>query len=145
MKNIQKLEEKQRRKINHDLEKIVIAVSGPLEIPKSFKDLSTGSTYSDSESVTGKMTFIANKDTFTRWETWMKENDQWDEIDEIYVFDRFHKSGDDMIKRCSMHLHEFSWSITLKDEFKECWFGGEVSGCKLWNEHALDPENKAWN
>ena len=127
------------------MEKIVVAVSGPLDIGKSRLDHVTGSTYSDLETVTGKMIFIANKDRFTRWETWMKENDQWNEIDEIYVFDRYHKSGDDMIQRCSMHLHEFSWSITLKDEFKECWWNGEVSGCQLFSEFALDPDNEAWN
>lgn len=131
--------------IDHTMEKIVVAVSGPLDIPKSRLDHVTGSTYSDLETVTGKMMFIANKDRFTRWKYWMKENEQWNEIDEIYVFDRYHKSGDDMIKRCSMHLHEFSWSITLKDEFKECWWNGEVSGCRLFPEFALDPDNEAWN
>ena len=49
-----------------------------------------------------------------------------------------------MIKRATMKLHEFSYAITLKDEFKKCWWNGEVSGCKLWSEYALDPENKRW-
>ena len=133
-----------KRKIDETLEKIVIAVSGPLDIPKTMYDSVTNSTYQDSKNVTGKMIFLANKEKFQQWEKWMHENGQHSEIDEVYIYDRFHKSGVDMIERCSMHLHEFSWSITLKDKFKECWFNGEVQGCKLWNEHALDPENKAW-
>ena len=134
-----------KTKIDETLQKIVIAVSKPLEVPKTIHDHSTNSTFQDLDSVTGKMIFIANKERFIRWKTWMKENDQWNEIDEIYVFDRFHKSGEDMIERCSMMLHEFSHTITLKDKFKQCWFQGEVSGCQLFPEFALDPENKAWN
>lgn len=144
MENIQKLEQKEKRKINHDLEKIVIAVSGPLNIGVTKIDSSTGYNFQDIDQTTGKMVFLANKAKFDQWKIWMKENDQWNEVDEIYIYDRYHKSGEDMIERCSMMLHEFSHTITLKDKFKECWFGGEVKGCKLWNEHALDPENKAW-
>ena len=122
-----------KTKIDETLQKIVIAVSKPLEVPKTIHDHSTNSTFQDLDSVTGKMIFIANKERFIRWKTWMKENDQ------------FHKSGEDMIERCSMMLHEFSHTITLKDKFKQCWFQGEVSGCQLFPEFALDPENKAWN
>tara|TARA_R110002020_G_scaffold466850_1_gene689876 strand:+ start:759 stop:1211 length:453 start_codon:yes stop_codon:yes gene_type:complete len=143
--NIQKLNEKEKRKINPNLEKIVIAVSGPLEVPTMKDDPATGSRYSDSETRVGKMIFLADKEKYDQWEIWMKENDQWDEVDEIYIYDRYHKNGEDMIQRASMMLHEFSHTITLKDKFKECWFDGQVSGCKLWDEHALDPKNKAWN
>jgi len=144
MENIQKLEQKEKRKVNHNLEKIVIAVSGPLNVGVTRTDASTGYNYQDIDQTTGKMVFLANKEKYDQWEIWMKENDQWDEVDEIYIYDRYHKSGEDMIERCSMMMHEFSHTITLKDKFKKCWFGGEVKGCKLWTEHALDPENKAW-
>ncbi len=144
MDNIQKLEEKEKRKINSNLEKIVIAVSKPLEVAVMKDDAATGSRYQDSETTTGKMIFLSNKDKYEQFQAWMKLNDQWDEVDEIYIYDRYHKSGEDMIERASMMLHEFSHSITLKDKFKECWFNGEVSGCKLYSKHALDPKNKAW-
>lgn len=144
MENIQKLEQKEKRKINHDLEKIVIAVSGPLNVGVTKIDAATGHNFQDIDQKTGKMVFLANKQKYDQWEIWMKENDQWDEVDEIYIFDRYHKNGEDMIERCSMMLHEFSHTITLKEKFKKCWFNGEVKGCQLWKEYALDPENKAW-
>ena len=143
-KLIENMEKLEGPKKDHNLEKIIIAVSKPLDVPKTMYDRATHSTYQDSNNVTGKMIFIANKERFQKFEQWMKENGQWDEIDEIYIYDRFHKTGDDMIKRTSMQRHEFSWVITLKDKFKECWFHGEVSGCKLWTEHAYDPTHSAW-
>ena len=144
LENIKKLEEKEKIKINHDLQKIVIAVSKPFDIGVTKTDASTGYNYQDIDQTTGKMIFIANKKKYDQWQMWMKENDQWDEVDEIYIYDRFHKSGEDMIERCSMMLHEFSHTITLKEKFKHCWWNEEVSGCKLFEEHALDPYNKAW-
>ena len=143
--NLERWEQKEKRKINQFLEKIVIAVSKPLNVSVRKDDAATGSSYSDIESTTGKMIFLSDKDKYHQFEAWMKQNGQWDEVDEIYIFDRYHKNGEDMIERASMMMHEFSHLITLKEEFKKCWFNGEVSGCKLYSEYALDPENKAWD
>ena len=66
-------------------------------------------------------------------------------FDEIYIYDRYHKNGDDMIKRSTMMLHEFSYTITIKKEYEHCWWNGEVAGCKLFDEYAFDPKNKAWD
>ena len=71
MENIQKLEQKEKRKINHDLEKIVIAVSGPLNVGVTRTDASTGYNYQDIDQTTGKMVFLANKEKYDQWEIWM--------------------------------------------------------------------------
>ena len=142
--NMNQLVKQEKIKLDHNMEKIVIVVSRPLDIDRTKYDHATHSTFQDSSNVTGKMIFIANKKRFQEFELWMHENGQQSEIGEIYIYDRFNQDGIDMIKRCSMHKHEFSWSITLKDEFKKCWFNGEVKGCKLWSEYAYDPQNSAW-
>lgn len=138
-------DQRQKIKKNKNLEKIVIVVSKPLEISVMKDDPSTGLKFADNDTKTGKMIFISNKEKYDQFLVWMKENEQYDEIDEIYIFDRYHKSGEDMIERVTMMMHEFSHAITLKEKFKKCWFNGEVSGCKLFSEYALDPENKAWS
>ena len=72
----------------------------------------------------------------------MKENEQWEMIDEIYIYDRYHVDGNDMVESVTERKHEFSCDINLKKEYEQCWFNKKVSGCKLWSEYALDPENK---
>lgn len=124
-------------------EKVVIARSKPLNSTKSYQD-NMGNNYIDDYNPTGNMIFLADKEKYFRWKKWMKEIGQWDTIDEIYVFDTIHKNGDNMIKRATMKLHEFSYVITLKDAYKHCWWGGEVSGEQLFREYAIDPDNKHW-
>ena len=116
--NLERWEQKEKRKINQFLEKIVIAVSKPLNVSVKKDDAATGSSYSDIESTTGKMIFLSDKDKYHQFEAWMKQNGQWDEVDEIYIFDRYHKNGEDMIERASMMMHEFSHLITLKKNLK---------------------------
>ena len=65
-------------------------------------------------------------------------------IDEVYIMDRFHIDGEDMIESVEEKLHEFSYTIELKEKYKHCWWGGEVMGCRLFSEYALDPDNKRW-
>jgi hypothetical protein len=125
------------------LEKIIIVTSKNLKSIKRYQD-SMGRAYTDDCDVAGKLIFLADKKRYEKFNEWMKEVGQWENMDEVYIFDRYHKNGDDMIERASMKLHEYSWTITLKDKYKECWFGGEVSGCQLWKEHRLDPKNIRW-
>ena len=125
------------------LEKIIIAVSKPLFQLKKTQD-NMGNITVDDKEVAGQMIFIANKEKYERWKRWMDQQDQWENMDEVYIYDRIHISGEDMIERATMTLHEFSYTITLKEKFKKCWFNGEVGGCKLWQEYALDPYNKRW-
>jgi hypothetical protein len=125
------------------LEKIIIVTSKPLRSMKQTED-NMGNRYVDDCEVTGKLIFIGDKKKYERMVKWMKEIGQWDNMDEVYIYDRYHKNGDDMVKRATMKLHEFSYVITLKDEYKECWWGGEVSGCRLHPEFALDPRNERW-
>ena len=125
------------------LEKIIIITSKPLRSTKQTED-NMGNRYVDDCDVTGKLIFLGDKKKYEKMVKWMKSIDQWKNMDEVYIFDRFHKNGEDMIERATMKLHEYSYIITLKEKYKECWFNGEVSGCMLWKEHALDPENKRW-
>lgn len=125
------------------LEKIIICVSKPMFRLKQTQD-NMGHVCMDDSEVSGKMIFIANKEKYERWKRWMDQQDQWKNMDEVYIYDRFHISGEDMIERSTMMLHEYSYTITLKEKFKECWWNGEVSGCRLHPEFALDPDNKRW-
>lgn len=125
------------------LEKIIIVTSRPLRSMKQSED-NMGNRYMDDCEVTGKLIFIGDKKKYERMKKWMKEIDQWKNMDEVYIYDRYHKNGEDMIKRATQKLHEFSYTITLKDEYKKCWWNGEVSGCRLEPEFALDPDNKRW-
>ena len=124
-------------------EKIIIAVSKPIFKLKKKED-NMGHVFMDDDETVGKMIFIADKKKYQEWCLWMKENKQWEQMNEIYIYDRTHVSGEDMIERATMMLHKYSYVITLKDKFKKCWFNGEVDGCKLFPEHAIDPENKYW-
>ena len=124
-------------------EKIIIVTSKGLTSNKQYQD-NMGNSFTDDCDVRGKMIFLADKKKYEKFKKWMKSIDQWKNMDEVYIFDRFHKNGDDMIKRATMKLHEYSWTITLKEEYKKCWFNGEVSGCQLWREHRIDPDNKQW-
>tara|TARA_R100000781_G_scaffold63337_1_gene40195 strand:- start:2009 stop:2470 length:462 start_codon:yes stop_codon:yes gene_type:complete len=144
IKNMENLDKKEPIKLDKYLEKIIIAVSKPLIISESKLDSDMNKYYKDSNSVVGKMIFIANKEKYERWLEWMELNDQNKEIDEIYIYDRFHIDGNDMIERSSIMLHEFSYAITLKDKYKKCWFNQEINGCKLYREFAIDPFNEAW-
>ena len=125
------------------LEKIIIVTSGPLKSAKRSYD-NIGNSYMDTCNTTGKLIFLGDKKKYERMKKWMKEIDQWKNMDEVYIFDRFHKNGEDMVKRATQKLHEFSYVITLKEEYKECWWNGEVSGCRLYPEFALDPKNERW-
>tara|TARA_Y100000004_G_scaffold126789_1_gene142733 strand:- start:6024 stop:6413 length:390 start_codon:yes stop_codon:yes gene_type:complete len=124
------------------LEKIIIAVSKPFDAPKSVLDPATNCHYSDYETITGKLMFIGDKKKYNRFKDFMKKNEQWDMIDEIYIYDRYHKNGNDMVESVIQRKHEFSCDINLKKEYEQCWFNKKVSGCKLWPEYALDPYNK---
>tara|TARA_R100001443_G_scaffold100410_1_gene107814 strand:- start:304 stop:747 length:444 start_codon:yes stop_codon:yes gene_type:complete len=140
---IRNMEALDRKNGTEKLEKIIIVTSRPFNRLKQKED-NMGNSFVDDHSVTGKMMFIGNKEKYNDFKEWMKEIGEWDNVDELYIYDRYHKSGHDMIEKTSMKLHKYCYSITLKDEYKECWFNGEVSGCKLWNEDALDPDNKRW-
>ena len=124
------------------LEKIIIVTSKSLDITKSYNDMQTKTSYMDSATRTGKLIFLADNQKLKEFESWMKEVGQWNNVDEIYIYDRYHKTGHDMIKKAKMKRHKYSWKIDLKPEYEKCWFNGEVSGCKLWSEHALDPKNE---
>ena len=145
MKNIENWEKRQKLKKDKNLEKIVILVSKPIQISVTKKDVGTGAYYQDLDTRTGKMIFVGDFAKYQRMIEFMKDNGQWNEIDELYIYDRYHKNGDDMIKRSTMMLHEFSYTITIKKEYEHCWWNGEVAGCKLFDEYAFDPKNKAWD
>lgn len=141
MENIKNLE---RVNDNSKLEKIIIVTSKGLTGMSKKYDIGTQTSYQDDSEVSGKLVFLADKVKFNEWKCWMKEVGQWDNVDEVYIYDRYHKNGDDMIKRATQKLHKYSYAITLKPEYKECWFNGEVTGCKLWYEFGLDPHNIRW-
>ena len=103
--NMNQLVDQEKIKLDHNMEKIVIVVSRPLDIDRTKYDYATNSTFQDSSNVTGKMIFIANKKRFQEFELWMHENGQQSEIGEVYIYYRFNQDGIDMIKRCSMHKH----------------------------------------
>ena len=87
-------------------EKIIIVTSKGLTSNKQYQD-NMGNSFTDDCDVRGKMIFLADKKKYEKFKKWMKSIDQWKNMDEVYIFDRFHKNGDDMIKRATMKLHEF--------------------------------------
>ncbi len=138
----QNIENYERRTNGKKLQKIVIATSKPLNGTVSKYDYTTGTAYTDDKSKHGKLVFLADNQKLKEFESWMKSVEQWDNVDEIYIYDRYHVTGEDMVKKATMKRHKYSWIIDLKPEFKKCWFNGEVVGCKLWSEYALDPKNE---
>lgn len=124
------------------LEKIIIASSKPFDAPKAVLDSSTNSYYSDYETTTGYLAFIGNKKKLKDFEKFMKKRNLWEMIDELYIYDRYHINGNDMVESIKQIRHEFNCEIKIKEEYKHCWFNGNVYGCKLWEEYALDPYNK---
>jgi len=126
------------------LEKIIVITSKPFEVAASKLDPATDSYYSDTETTTGKLVFIGHKDKLDACLEWLKEVGQYDKIDELYIFDRYHISGEDMIESYYEKMHEYNLEITIKDKFKECWWNGNPKGCQLFKEYALDPNNERW-
>lgn len=139
MENLEKYE-----RVNgvEKLEKIVIVTSKAMNTMKSYNDMATGTSYMDDATTTGKLVFLADSQKLKEFEDWMVEVGQSDNINEIYIFDRYHKNGDDMIKRATQKRHKYSYAITLKPEYEKCWYNGEVTGCNLWHEYRLDPKNE---
>jgi len=126
------------------IEKIIVITSKPFEAAATKLDLATDSHYADAETTTGKLVFIGNKDKLDACLEWLKEVGQYDKIDELYIFDRYHKSGEDMIESYYEKMHEYNLEITIKDKFQECWWNGNPKGCQLFREYALDPDNERW-
>ena len=126
------------------LEKIIVITSQPFEVAASKLDPATDSYYSDAETTTGKLVFIGHRDKLDACLEWLKEVGQYDKIDELYIFDRYHISGEDMIESYYEKMHEYNLEITIKDKFKECWWNGNPKGCQLFREYALDPNNERW-
>ena len=126
------------------LEKIIVITSKALTGSVSRYDPATYSSYSDVTDRTGTMVFVADKKKYKRFNKWIKKMEQEHMIDEVYIMDRFHIDGEDMIESVEEKLHEFSYTIELKEKYKHCWWGGEVMGCRLFSEFALDPDNKRW-
>mgnify|MGYP003140604330 CR=1 FL=1 len=124
------------------LEKIIIASSVPLNTPKTAYDPMLRKYYSDYATTTGYLAFIGNKEKLNRFKEFMKKRNAWEMIDELYIYDRYHKNGNDMVESVKELRHEFNCRIEIKKEYKHCWFNEEVYGCKLWPEYALDPNNK---
>lgn len=126
------------------LEKIIVITSQPFERNAIKLDSATGENYSDYETATGKLVFIGNKDKLDACLEWLKEVGQYDKIDELYIFDRYHISGEDMIESYYEKMHEYNLEITIKEKFQECWWNGNPKGCQLFREYALDPDNERW-
>lgn len=124
------------------LEKIIIATSTPFETAATGYT-NYGQSFADTRTTTGKLTFVGTRKDYDKFITFLKEADMYDMLDEIYIYDRFHVSGEDMIEKVlPTGKHDFSQVIKLKEKFKKCWWNGEVEGCRLFSEFAFDPQNE---
>jgi len=124
------------------LEKIIFLTSKPFERAKAVQDYATVSYFSDSETTSGQMSFIGHRKDYEKCMIWLKEMDMYDLLDEVYIFDRYHKNGDDMVEKVIPMNHDFMQKIVIKEKYKHCWMGGEVYGGHLEAKYALDPLNE---
>ena len=124
------------------LEKIIFLTTKPFDRGVIKRDYTTNSNYSDLETTSGRMSFIGHKKDYEKCMVWLKETDMYDLLDEVHIFDRYHKNGEDMVEKVTPMNHEFMQKIVIKEKYKHCWWNGEVYGGRLDPEYALDPFNK---
>lgn len=141
----QKRKEELRQAGVKPLEKIILITSKPFDTPTRRQDSATGEYYTDTEATYGNMSFVGHRKDYEKCIIWLKEIDMYDRLDEVYIFDRYHKNGDDMVEKVIPMNHEFMQKIVIKEKYKHCWMGGTVYGGHLEPKYALDPLNERFD